>query len=331
MTTKRILVTGGGGFLGSRICALLVARGYQVRSFSRGNYPHLQQLGVECIQGNLHNSQEVLAAARGMDAIIHSGAKAGIWGQPQEFFRSNVLGTTHVIAAAKTLGIRRLVYTSSPSIVFDKQSITGADERLPIPAKHCAQYPATKAEGERLVLAANSASLHTVALRPHFIWGPGDKYILPMLKEKAGKKQLFIVGDGKALIDVIYVDNAAGAHIQALEALAPAASLCGKSYFIGQEKPVVTWDFIRRLLATQGIVLSCPRRIPYGLAYQLGFACELLYGFLRIYHRDPPLTRFLAFSLAKSHYFDHSAALRDFAYKPQINLEEGFARLQQSL
>jgi nucleoside-diphosphate-sugar epimerase len=326
---QTILVTGGGGFLGTKICEQLLQRGYKVRSFSRGQYAHLDALGVESYSGALEDAAAVEAAVKGVDGIIHSGAKAGVWGQPKDFYDANVVGTKNVVAAARKHGVRRLVYTSSPSVVFSGHSIKMGDESLEIPKTHMACYPETKAFGEKIVLEANDDQLHTTAIRPHFIWGPGDPHILPRLKVMARKNQLVIIGDEEPEIDVTFVDNAAWAHVLALEALKPEAALCGKPYFVGQEEPVRTWDFIHRLLGIYGISTE-PKRLSYSLAYGAGFLCEIVFTLLKLYKKDPPLTRFVVFSFAKSHSFKHDAAQRDFGYQPIVSLEEAFKKMEET-
>nr|NIL99129.1 NAD-dependent epimerase/dehydratase family protein [Planctomycetales bacterium] len=170
----KVLVTGGGGFLGKAIVKLLLARGDQVRSFSRSAYPELDQLGVEQCRGELGDAEAVSRAVAGSDIVFHVAAKAGVWGPYEDFYRANVLGTRHVIAACRRHGVKRLVHTSSPSVVFDGTDMEGVDESVPYPDHFEAFYPQTKAEAEQLVLQANDDLLATVALRPHLIWGPED-------------------------------------------------------------------------------------------------------------------------------------------------------------
>src|SRR5690606_12096592 len=113
----RVLVTGGGGFLGGAIVRRLIARGHEVRSFSRGRYPDLDALGVEHARGDLGDRRTVIAAAEGCDAIVHTAAKAGVWGAYEDYLRANVIGTENVLAACRAHAVARLVYTSTPSVV----------------------------------------------------------------------------------------------------------------------------------------------------------------------------------------------------------------------
>lgn len=326
--TQRILVTGGGGFLGSGICRALVAQGHDVVSFSRGHYPALQALGVDQVQGDLATGAGLDAAMRGCHGVIHTAAKAGIWGRADAFHRTNVVGTAQVLQAAARTGVTRLVYTSSPSVVFAGQDIAGSDESLPYGRRYLCPYPHTKRQAEAQVLAAHGrGGLATVALRPHLIWGPGDPHFLPRLHAQAMAGRLRRVGNLANQVDVIYVDNAVEAHLMALQTLSLTAPHGGKAYFLGQEEAVNLWRFIDQLLAT----LDLPpvrRRVPYGVAYGIGALCEAVYRGLRRFGSDPPMTRFLAQQLAKSHYFSHANAVRDFGYHPRVSTAEGLARLQ---
>ncbi|MEE7560365.1 NAD-dependent epimerase/dehydratase family protein, partial [Xanthomonas sp. Kuri4-2] len=179
----KILVTGGGGFLGQALCRGLVARGHEVLSFNRGHYAELQALGVGQIRGDLDDAAAVRHAVAGMDAVLHNAAKAGAWGSYDSYHRPNVVGTENVLAACRAHGVGRLVYTSTPSVTHRAtHPVEGLGaEAVPYGEDLKAPYAATKAIAERAVLAANDAQLATVALRPRLIWGPGDNQLLPKL------------------------------------------------------------------------------------------------------------------------------------------------------
>ena len=183
----KILVTGGGGFLGQALCRGLVQRGHEVTSFNRGHYPVLETIGVRQRQGDLADADAVQAAARGCDAVFHNAAKAGAWGHYQRYHLANVVGTDNVIAACRAHGIGRLVYTSTPSVTHRAtQPVAGGTADTVAYGEHLkAPYAATKLLAEKTVLAANTADLATIALRPRLIWGPGDQQLLPRLAERA--------------------------------------------------------------------------------------------------------------------------------------------------
>ena len=322
----RALVTGPGGFLGRYIVDQLLESGYEVRGFSRGAYPDLEERGVECVRGDLQDAGAVADACREVDVAFHTAGIAGIWGLWQTYHGVNTLGTEHVVAGCLRHGVPRLVYTSSPSVTFDGRDQSGVDESAPYPRKWLCHYPHSKALAEQNVLQADGREgLRTCSLRPHLIWGPGDEHLIPRLMQRARQGKLRRVGDGRNQVDMIYVENAARAHLQAADALRNEARAGGRAYFLSQGEPVNCWEWINDLLALAGIP-PIRRSISYGAAWAVGSAMETAYGLARI-QREPRMTRFLAAQLATDHYFDISAAERDFGYRAQISTEEGMRRL----
>ncbi|MBI3268000.1 MAG: NAD-dependent epimerase/dehydratase family protein [Planctomycetes bacterium] len=320
-----VLVTGGGGFLGKAIVEQLRARGLAVRSFARGEYPALTALGVDAGRGDLADASAVEEAARGCEAVFHVAAKPGIWGRYEEYHAANVTGTENVLAACRRHGIRKLVYTSSPSVVHDGRDLDGVDESAPYPERYEAHYPRTKAMAERAVLAANGPDLSTVALRPHMIWGPGDHHLVPRLVARARAGQLRKVGKRRCLVDSTYIENAAEAHLLAFDRLGPGAAIAGKAYFISQGEPIPMSDLLDRILAAAGLP-PVVRTVPAGVAYAAGWACEVVYGLLGR-EEEPRMTRFLARQLSTAHWFNIDAARRDLGYAPRVSLDEGLRRL----
>jgi 2-alkyl-3-oxoalkanoate reductase len=326
----RILVTGGGGFLGQALCRGLVERGHRVASFNRGHYPELDALGVRQLRGDLADADAVLRACAGIDAVFHSAAKAGAWGAYDDYFRANVLGTRNLIAACRAQGIGRLVYTSTPSVTHRRTHPVegGTADTVPYGEDLKAPYAATKLVAEREVLAANDGRLATIALRPRLIWGPGDNQLLPRLVSRARAGRLALVGRGDNLVDTTYVDNAAQAHFDAFEHLRPGAACAGRAYFISNGEPRTMRETVNALLAAAGappVTLS----IPFAAAYAAGIACEGLWHALPL-RGEPPVTRFLAEQLATSHWYDMAPARRDFGYAPRVSFDEGLRRLSRA-
>ena len=325
----KILVTGGGGFLGQALCRALLARGHAVTSVSRGRYPALDALGVSQVQADLADREAVLRAfAGGFDAVLHNAAKAGAWGPHAEYYRANVLGTRHVLVACRAHGIGRLVYTSTPSVTHRATHPVagGTADSVPYGEGVKAPYAATKIVAEREVLAANGDGLATVALRPRLIWGPGDNHILPRLVARARAGRLRLVGDGGNLIDSTYIDNAAQAHLDALDHLAPGAPCAGRAYFISNGDPRSLRETLNALLRAAGAP-EVQASLPFAAAYAIGAVCEGLWRALPL-PGEPPLTRFLAEQLATTHWYSMAPAQRDFGYVPRVGFEEGLRRLQ---
>lgn len=323
----KVLVTGGGGFLGSSVCRQLAAKNHEVIAFQRSAADHLAAEGIRVLQGDITDISDVLQAAEGCGAVIHTAGKAGIWGDPKDFQSINVEGTVNVIKACQVQAIPYLVHTSTPSVVHSGGDIEGGDESMPIAEHFTAPYPATKAEAEKEVIAANGDQLLTVALRPHLIWGPGDPHILPRLASKVKRGRLALPGPDK-IIDTVYVENAAQAHVMALEELTGAAKCAGKAYFVTNNEPLPQGEIIQRLLAAIGIEVII-RALPAGLAMAAGSLCEYSWRFLPL-AGEPPFTRFAVEQLGTAHWFDTSAAERDFAYRSTYSIEEGLEALRQN-
>jgi nucleoside-diphosphate-sugar epimerase len=322
-----VLVTGGGGFLGSAVCRQLVGLGHSVVAFQRSPAQDPGLPGLTSVSGDVTDLAGLVAAATGCAAIVHTAGKAGVWGDADEYHRVNVGGTANVIEACRTLGIRYLVHTSSPSIVHAGGDIGGGDESLPIADHFSAPYPASKAAAERLVLAANDPDLRTTALRPHLIWGPGDPHILPRLAARARGGSLALPGPDKR-VDTIFVDNAALAHVMALQELVGPARCAGKPYFVTNNEPLPQGEIMQRLLAAIGIEVRI-RAVPVSAAMAAGALCEFAWRLLKL-KSEPPITRFAVEQLSTEHWFDTRAAERDFGYRPTITIAEGLERLRLS-
>lgn len=325
-----ILVTGGGGFLGQALCRGLLARGHVVTSFNRSHYPALDALGVRQVRGDLADRDAVIAAATGCDAIFHNAAKAGAWGSYDSYHQANVVGTDNVIAACRTHGIGRLVYTSTPSVTHRATHPVqgGSADTVPYGNDLKAPYALTKLLAEQAVLAANDAALGTIALRPRLIWGPGDNQLLPRLVERARAGRLRFVGTGDNVIDTTYIDNAADAHFAAFEHLQPGAPCAGRAYFISNGEPRTMRETVNSLLRAAGAP-EVTRTVPFPMAFALGAACELAWTAFAL-KGEPPMTRFLAEQLGTTHWYDMAPALRDFGYRPRVSFDDGIARLKHS-
>ncbi len=326
-TSSKVMVTGGGGFLGRAIIERLVERGHNVISFSRNRYSDLEAMGVPQIQGDISDKTAVEHACKGLDLMFHVAAKPGIWGKYSDFYKTNVIGTQNVVSACLKHHVSRLVYTSSPSVIFNGTDMAGVDESVPYPDKYNAHYPKTKAIAEQHVKKAAGDDLKTIILRPHLIWGPRDNHLIPRIIDRANR--LIRVGNGKNLVDTVYIDNAAEAHILAADRLAENHSLNGKIFFISQGDPVPLWEMVNSILAAAGLA-PVQRSIPYSIAWMVGAFLEFVYKTLHL-KGEPQMTRFLAEELASAHWFDISAARNDLGYVPKISIKKGLIRLENWL
>lgn len=370
LKVQHAFVTGAGGFLGKAICLRLLAAGIKVTGFARGHYPELEALGVVMLQGDLVNKDQLQHAMQGCDIVFHVASKAGVWGDRDSYFCPNVKGAANVIAACKALKINKLVYTSTPSVTFAGQDESGIDESTPYATSFLNYYAHSKAIAEKMMLDANqvgdvsvesaaatqattatisdinSAStqvsipvttkatapyaLKTVALRPHLIWGPGDPHLVPRVLARGRLDKLKLVGREDKLVDTIYIDNAAYAHVLAALELCQAKPKCqGKAYFLSNDEPITMAKMLNLILACDALP-PVTKRVPQSVAYVAGAVLETVY-FLLKKQEEPMMTRFVARQLSCSHYFDISAAKRDLGYRALISINEGMARLKASL
>lgn len=329
MPPRTVLVTGVSGFVGRRLAERLLAQSCRVRGLCRTPRPDLEALGIEMVYADLSDVKATRDACEGMDTVYHVAAKVGVWGPYTAFHRANVEGTQAVINGCRDFEVKKLIYTSTPSVVFNGRDISGGDERLPYGQNFPCAYPATKAIAEKAVLAANGLPpgyLKTVALRPHLIWGTGDPNLIPRVLDRARRGRLRIVGNGRNRVDLTHIENVVDAHLLAELALDRSESNpAGKAYFISNDEPVVLWDWINQLLTSRSIP-PIERTLSLPAARRLGTAMETLWRLLRL-ESEPPMTRFVASELAKDHWFDITAAKRDLGYRPRVSMAEGMRRL----
>ncbi len=319
------IVTGGGGFVGLAIVKALRGMNIQVSVVGRHRYPQVEEVGAVCLVGDIRDGEFLKSAFAGADTIFHVAAKAGIWGDWQDYFSINVTGTENVIAACRHNNINRMVYTSTPSVVFNQGHLCGVDETTPYATEVLCHYARSKIMAEILVLDANDSQLGTVAIRPHLIWGPGDTNLIPRLLDRGRKKQLKIVGDATNMVDISYIDNVVDAHIKAAINLELYGTAAGEAFFISQGEPVNLWGWINELF----IALNRPlvaRKVSFKTAFRVGNVLEYIYTFLRI-RREPKMTRFVAEQMAKSHFFSVEKARNILKWQPEVTTSEGMKRL----
>jgi nucleoside-diphosphate-sugar epimerase len=320
----KALVIGGGGFLGSRIATLLVGEGRDVRVYGKSKYPDLENLGIDCVQGDISDVNALQRSMNDVHTVFHVASKNGYYGDYAEFRRVNVLGTQNVIQSALAKNVAKLVYTSSPAVVGFSSDLHGGGRDVPYPERYESPYSSTKAEAERLVRSANCSQLATVCLRPHLIFGPGDRNVLPRIVQRASQGMLRQIGDGTNVVDMTYVDNAAYAHLDAAKALETSTSVCaGKAYFISNGEPVVYYDFIKTLLRGVGLKADL-KRIPLTWARRIGAAIEFVHRLLSL-KGEPLLTPYLANMMGLSHWYDMAPATRELGYRVRTPMSEATA------
>lgn len=322
----KVLVTGAGGFLGSHLVRALRARNIEVHTLGRNHYPRIEMEGVTQFKGDIRNREDIEAAIKDCEGVFHVAGKVGIWGRSSDFESINIDGTKNIIEVMKKRGIKKLVLTSSPSVAFGRDDLTGVDESTPYPSAYIADYPRTKSMAEKYALAAASDDFHVIGLRPHLIYGKEDLNLLPRVLARAREGKLRIIGSGKNKVDITHIDNAVHAHLCAWDALCKGPLVNGKSYFVANEKPVELWGFINKVLEINKIP-TVHKRVPLWFTYLLAAFFEKAYKLMDKYDSEPPLTRFSVLQMAKSHYFGHKAAEQEIGYHPIVSFEESLKDL----
>lgn len=315
----RILVTGASGLLGGAVAAEILRRGHEVRTLQR------RPSGVEGAQdatGSLTDRPAVARALDGVEAVVHLAARVSLAGDPGEFASVNVGGTSLLLDEARRAGVTRLVQVSSPSVAHSGVSIVGDDALPADPARARGEYARSKAESELLALAADDPAFRVVAVRPHLVWGPGDTQLVGRIVDRARAGRLPLLDHGVALIDTLYLDNAATGIAQALER---ADAVHGKAYVLTNGEPRPVAELLAGICRAAG-VRPPTRSVPSGLARAAGSLIERAWA-LRPGADEPPMTRFLAEQLSTSHWFDQRRTRHDLEWTPAVTLDEGFARL----
>ena len=319
----KVLVTGAGSLLLGGIAQQLASRGDEVVCFQRRENETTHS-NITTFAGDIRDRGAVSEAASGCDAIIHGAARVGVMGSWEDFYSTNVDGTTNVLRAAEEHHITRLVYVSTPSVAHVGRSIEGDVATPATTGRKRTFYAESKAIAEILALQANSAELGVVALRPHLVWGPGDTPLGGRIVDRARQGRLVMVGSGNALVDSTYIDNAISAHIAALDAIAPGSSCAGKAYVISNGEPRTVNELMSRICLAAGVEFS-PKHVPAVIARSIGSVVERIWPLIR--KDEPPITRFVAEQLGTAHWFDQRPVQEDLNWKPQVSLDEGFVRL----
>ncbi len=314
-----ILVTGGTGFLGQHLAQALLEKGHTVHLLGRTftQVSALVQQGAMAVQADLRDTAAVTMACAKMDAVYHVGALSAPWGKEDDFHAINVGGTQTVLQGCLTHNVRRLLYVSSPSVVFDGHDQHNATEAVPYPRRFASVYSLTKKLGEDLV-NQSTAKLETIILRPKAIFGPGDQSLLPRLIAAARQGRLPQIGNGRNLVDLTYVENVVQALLLALE----TETAIGRTYTITNDEHVPLWEVIRAVLQQLDLPTNL-RQISLPVALVAARAMEWQAA---LTGKEPLLTRYSAAILGRTQTYDIFAAKRDLGYTPCITLAVGIER-----
>lgn len=316
----KILVTGGSGFLGSRLLQALVKDGHEVFALARSasSDDQVRALGATPVLGDLENPERLSLPT--IDAVIHAAARFRFAGPREPYFRTNVTGTKALLDAAAASGAKTFVYVSAAGVIMDNAGspIRGADETARTNPDSFSGYLASKAQGETAVLAADKPGFRTIALRPSAIWGPGDAFSRE-IPDAIGSGRFAFVNRGDYPFSTCHVDNVVEAIRLGLD-----HGTGGRAYFINDRETTSFRDFIAKLAQLQGLSIEKVRSIPYRLAFTLGRLMEIGAALGRS-DNDPPLTRSMIRMIGREMTTNDVAARRDLGYVGKISRADGLA------
>ncbi|MHA7155210.1 NAD-dependent epimerase/dehydratase family protein [Arthrobacter sp. TMN-50] len=315
----KVLVTGASGMLGRVTAALLRSQGHEVRAFQRRPSG---LTGIDDCLGSVTDSTAVRRAVQGRDAVVHLAAKVSFAGAAADFEAVNVEGTRLLLSAARSAGVRDVVFVSSPSVAHVGEALVGQGATQATPDLVRGNYAQTKARAELLALAASSENFRVAAVRPHIVWGPGDTQLVERVMERARAGRLPFLDAGTALVDTTYVDNAAAAIAAALDGV---DRLAGQAVVVTNGEPRPIGELIAGICRAGGV--QPPRwSVPGRMARVAGSLVEFVWQRGGI-ESEPPMTRFLAEQLSTAHWFDQRRTRELLAWTPTVSIDEGLSRL----
>lgn len=302
---RRVLLTGGTGFVGSHVASALVARGYEVRCTVRATSDTrwLDSLDVEMVELDVAGPRDADAALRGVGAVVHA---AGLTRAPNEaeFLRVNAVGTERLAGEAAAAGVRRFVFISS----LAARGPEGAEGPI-------SPYGRSKAEAERR-LAGLADRLELVVLRPGGVYGPRDSDLLPLFRMAA--RGLLVIPTSAAPLQPVFAEDVASATVRAL-----AAPLPGEPLPLA-ERARYEWtdvgDLLERVVGRTVRVL----RAPSSLFWAAGLTSELA---ARVTGSSPAMDRRRARDLSHHAWIcDPGRAERALGWRAEVALPEGLER-----
>lgn len=315
----KIFITGASGFVGSALVSALKKK-HKLTAMSRSakSDAAIKKLGATPVRSEL--GKVTLDELRGIDVVIHAAAHVEQWGNKNDFWRVNVIGTQQLLSAAKAAKVKRFIFIGTEAALFHGQDMPGIDETYPYPKESPYLYSQTKAVAEKLVIGANTEKFKTLSVRPRLVWGTGDKTILPVLVDMIQKKRFMWMDRGEKDTSTTHIFNL----VRAVE-LALTKGHGGEAYFVTDGEVTTFRSFLTRYLATQGITPP-EKSIPGAVARTLAFAVEGLWKILRL-KSEPPLTRFAAAIMSRHCTIKIDKIRKDMGYKPAISVADGLSQM----
>ncbi|MAQ15355.1 MAG: 3-beta hydroxysteroid dehydrogenase [Sandaracinus sp.] len=319
----RVHVTGGSGFVGSHLLPALVQAGHEVHAMARSDRSAAKVAATGATPARCDLESVTAADLQDIDAVIHLAAYVDPYGPRERYEALNVRGTERMLAAARDAGVRRFVHVSTEAVLFHGPPLVDVDETHPYPTEHRFLYSETKAAAERAVLAASTDGFTALAIRPRFVWGPGDTTVLAQIVQAAESGAWLWMEHGAARTSTTHVANL----VDALQ-VALVRGEGGEVYFVADEGTRTMREFVEALAATRGIVLP-KRSVPGWLGRGFAAAVEGAWRLAR--RRDqPPISRMGAAMMSTTITVNTAKARRELGWTPPFTVAEGLAQLRDA-
>lgn len=322
----KVAITGATGFLGGALARAYINRGDDVVALVRqsSNTSVLTELGVELIYGELSDENSFSSILKNVDLGIHCAALATDFGPWDDFLTTNINGTKNFFEACLKQDCPRAVYISSVAVYGNCQNHRGTDEEAPYEKLIIDNYTRSKIIADRMAFEYyQKHNLQVSIIRPGYIWGPGDRAIMPRLIQGLKDGKLAVVNNGVNLMNLSHIDN----MVQGIMLAAENDAAIGKAYNLTDGSKVTTYRFMSDLIDLVGVEYKL-RSFPYVPAYIAAYLCEI-YAQIRRYKVEPLVTRYTVCVGKYDQVFDISRAIFELGYKPNITYKEGMAHLAQ--
>ncbi|RKX18200.1 MAG: hypothetical protein DRP26_05635 [Candidatus Zixiibacteriota bacterium] len=324
----RVAITGASGFLGGALARAYHDNGNHVVALVRktSNISLLKELGVEVIYGELSDETAFNTLLKNADLGIHCAALTTDIGPWEQFVAVNINGTKNFFEASLKQGCSKVVYISSVVVYGNGRHHRGTDEEAPYETIIVDNYTRSKIIADRMAFEYHQKrNLPVTVVRPGYIWGPGDRAIMPLLIEAIKSNKLAVVDGGTNIMHLSHIDNV----VQGIMLAAKSEKSTGRAYNITDGSKVTTFRFLTDLINIIGVEYKI-RSFPYVPVYVVAYFLEL-YARLRRYKFKPPITRYTVRLSKYDQFFDISRAIYELGYKPQVNYKEGMAGLTGSV
>jgi sterol-4alpha-carboxylate 3-dehydrogenase (decarboxylating) len=319
------LVTGGAGFVGRALVDRLIERGDRVIVVDPFGSAWRDDMRFERV--DIRDAAGLLRVCEGVDSIFHNASLVHTkHNRLDDVWSVNLGGSRNVLRAAWANRVKKLIYVSTASAVYEGRDIERGDETLPYARKSQAPYADSKIAAEQEILEANGQrGVATCAIRPHVIFGPGDQRFIPAIlaRAKAGKLRLSVGLGNDKLSDFTYVSNLIDALLAADERLSLDSPVAGQAYFVTNGEPRPFFGFVQDVLEELGLP-KIVGAVPYPVAFAAAALKEGL-DTLRggTLNTEDGMTRFAVRYMVRHHYFSIEKARRDLGYTPRVPLAEG--------